>query len=132
MINLTRGKSGDFKLNKILIICFIFCSVHVHAQNKIRNALFGSILFGYSVDALQDGIAFTKSPRGQDLRIIWHAAKYVHVGAVLAVGALNVKCVQKYGWKKTLLIDGVGFLAGVLVWRYTYPIYRKVNWPDWA
>ena len=128
---------------KYLTIWFILCTwialpiEHAHAQEKskgtfVRDALIFSIVISYAVDALQDGIAFTKSPKGQDLRHLWHGAKYAHVVGIFAVGALNVISIRKYGWKKTLLFDAVGFVVGVVIWRYTYPVWRKVNWPDWA
>ena len=74
-------------------IWFIFCTrlapvtEHARAQDFTRDALIGGIVFGYSVDALKDGITFTKAPQGRDLRHLWHSAKYVHIGTVLAVGA---------------------------------------------
>ena len=123
---------------RYLTIWFIFWAwlaletERAHAQNFTRDALIGGIVFGYSVDALKDGITFTKAPQGRDLSHLWHSAKYVHIGTVLAVGALNVLSIQKYGWKKTLLFDAVGFVLGVVVWKYSYPIWRKVNWPDYA
>ena len=122
---------------KLLTTWFIFCTwmapVTEDAQAQdVGKLLFGSIVTAYSFDSLKDGIAFTKSPKGQDLRHLWHLSKYIHVGTALAAGALNVLCIQKYGWKKTLLIDAVGFVVGVLVWRYTYPRWRKVQWPEWS
>ncbi|MCH8021777.1 hypothetical protein IH785_18260 [candidate division KSB1 bacterium] len=81
---------------------------------------------------LKDGIPFTKSPKGQDLEHLWHIAKYNHIAFTLATGALNVISIQKYGWKKTLLVDAAGFVVGVLGWKYSYPMWRKVNWGAWA
>jgi len=118
-------------LHKYLTICFILCTSTVQAQT-LQKVLFSTIVSSYSVNALQDAIAFTKSPKGQDLKYLWHGAKYVHIGTAVAVGVLNVLCIQKYGWKKTLLIDAAGFILGTLVWRYTYPKWRKVDWPDWV
>ena len=113
-------------------VVLLFC-VQVQAQgNFTRDALITSIVLGYTFDSLQDGITFTKAPQGRDLRHLWHSAKYAHIVMVMATGALNVISIQKYGWKKTLLFDAVGFAVGVLVWRYTYPMWRKVDWGDWA
>ena len=128
---------------KYLTIYFILCTwlapatEHAQAQEKkhnkfTRDALITLIVSGYAVDALQDGITFTKAPQGRDLSHLWHVAKYVHIGTVLAVGALNVLSIQKYGWKKTLLYDAIGFVIGVMVWRCTYPKWRQVDWPDFA
>lgn len=124
---------------KYLSMWFIFCTwfapitEHAQAQGKFtRNALISSIVLGYAADAAMDGINFTKAPQGRDLSHLWHGLKYFKAGAVLAIGALNVLSIQKYGWKKTLLFDAVGFVVGVLVWRVTYPAWRKVNWPGWA
>ncbi len=122
-----------------LILCTWIAPVTEHAQaqkkNKgsfVRDALITTIVLGYALDSLQDGITFTKAPQGRDLSYLWHSAKYVHIGIVLVVGALNVLSIQKYGWKKTLLFDAIGFTLGVIVWKYSYPMWRKVNWPDFA
>ena len=122
-------------IRNFLTVWFIICTwiapVTEHAQAWdafVGDALIASIVLAYSFDALQDGIAFTKSPRGQDLRHLWHAAKYSHIVFTFTAGALNVLSVQKYGWKKTLLFDAVGFVIGVLVWKTTYPMWRRVNW----
>lgn len=128
---------------RTLTIWFIFCTwlapvtEHAQAQGKnhgsfVRDALITTIVLGYAFDSLQDGIAFTKSPQGRDLNFLWHTAKRVHIVTVLATGALNVLSIQKYGWKKTLLFDAVGFILGIVVWKHTYPMWRKVNWPDWS
>ena len=127
MMNVLRKTIGVF------FVLFLFsCNDYAQAQSFTRDALIGGIVFGYSVDALKDGITFTKAPQGKDLSHLWHLAKYVHIGAVLTVGALNVLSIQKYGWKKTLLFDAVGLVLGMVAWEYTYPLWRKVNWPDWA
>ena len=83
-------------MTKYLTIWFILCmwtapiTEHAQAQEFTRDALIGGIIFGYSVDALKDGITFTKAPQGRDLSHLWHISKYLHIGTVLAVGALNV------------------------------------------
>ena len=118
----------------LIIIFLISAAADAGAQYKIdvRKALVGTIVMGYAVDSLQDGIAFTKSPKGQDLRTLWHSAKYAHIALTLATGALNVISINRYGWKQTLLYDAVGFVIGFLVWKYSYPLWRSVDWPEGA
>ena len=90
------------------------------------------IILGFAVNALMDGIAFTKSPQGRDLKILWHSAKYVWVGIILLTGMeLYIQYISN-GFTPLVFWIAGAVILGCLIWRVTYKIYRKIDWPDWA
>ncbi|MFQ5770163.1 MAG: hypothetical protein ACE5HX_06485 [bacterium] len=90
------------------------------------------IIFAFAVNALMDGIAFTKSPQGRDLKYLWHLAKYVWVGLVLSTGIVLHRQYLVTSLLNLLLAAGISFILGAIIWSVTYKIYRKIDWPDWA
>ncbi|MFQ5602569.1 MAG: hypothetical protein ACE5HS_04810 [bacterium] len=90
------------------------------------------IILGYAVNALMDGIAFSKSPQGRDLNTLWHLAKYVWVGVVLLTGVQLHRQFLTGEYLSIIVAVVISAGVGFLVWRITYRIYRKIDWPDWA
>lgn len=86
------------------------------------------IVFAYAVNALMDGINFSKCPR--KLNILWHLAKYVYVADVLLTGIMLASFVMAGEQSIFLLVIPVAI--GIAIWQITYRIYRGINWPDWA
>jgi len=94
--------------------------------------LFTAIVLGFAANALMDGIAFTKSPQGRDLNILWHAAKYLWVATILTAGFMIGSVLSVFGMTKLILVTIPATVLGSITWFVTYKIYRKIDWPDWA
>lgn len=94
--------------------------------------LYVLIVQGFAVNALMDGINFSKSPLQQDLRILWHLAKYIWAGIILLTGAWLYKHLMIMPLSVLGLHTICASFIGAMLWRVTYKIYRNIKWPPWA
>ena len=97
-------------------------------------------------DVFQDGIAFTKSPKRQDLRMLWHFAKDVHstftfisgwmLGIAIMFQAMIALAFTEEQGVVSLIQPGITLFVGIglgsLVWWLLYRRLRAIDWPWWA
>ncbi len=90
------------------------------------------IIGAYALNALMDGIAEAKTPKGRELSVLWHAVKYLCVGLIFLAGVQFTLLMSLFDFVPLVLWCLSSALLGIFVRQITLRIYRQINWPDWA
>ncbi|HEX9653863.1 MAG TPA: hypothetical protein VGA99_09135 [bacterium] len=91
----------------------------------------GLIVFGFLLNSLMDGIAFSKGNR--DLNTLWHLAKYACFACVVVFSALFGRHSTQPGFETIhYVIIAASILIGAIAWEVAYRFWRTIDWPDWA